>query len=143
MIGAVLPRGIAVRLVVGIVLALAGCFSSYHPPDWTRIPRSSGLAPTARLAGLTSDQLRALCEWKATVLGGFDRQYRCDPAHFFATYTRDACGAVKAPPADRCAATVADDERCIVRVSSNPCFGEDWASLPECTAVMRDCWRKR
>jgi hypothetical protein len=126
------------RLSVLLVTAVCcGCFATYHPPDWTRIPRTSGLEPSTKLVDLTADERETLCVWKVTVFGGFGKRYGCGKSRRVSTYTRDDCRHVKAPPQGKCVATVAEDERCAVRLSSNACV--DWGSVPECTIVRR-CW---
>jgi len=134
-------------LILGLA-ACWGCVSTYHPPDWTQVPKTSSVDGSTMLAELTPEQREALCVWKATVLGGFGKKYECLPKPCKSgecevtirvwTGTRDRCRHEPAAKAE-CKATVADDERCMVRMSANVC-ARDWRSEPECSAVF-SCWR--
>jgi hypothetical protein len=128
--------------VFAVVIVVAGCGATYHRPDWTRVPRSSGLDPKSRLADLTRSQLAALCAWKIEVLGGYGKRYVCNQTKAVTTYTRSQCRQLSAPTSDRCSATVGDDERCVIAISADPCE-KDWGRTVECGRVIRNCWAPR
>jgi hypothetical protein len=131
----------AERIVFAVVV-VAGCGATYHRPDWTRVPRSSGLDPKTRLADLSSSQLQALCAWKIEVLGGYGKRYVCSQTRTVATSTRSYCRQLSAPTSDRCSATVGEDERCVIAISANPCE-KDWGRSSQCGNVIRNCWGSR
>lgn len=139
------------RKLLSCLAVCSACASPYHPPDWTKVPRTSGVEGSTNLADLTTGQREALCIWTSSVLGGFGKRYECSlkpcdgrdeecaVSRRFSTATRGKCR--RLPPVTRrdCKATVADNERCAVLISSDPCV--DWASHPECRAIF-SCWRR-
>lgn len=150
-----LPKSPARARLPAMVLVLgvcSSCASTYQPPDWTQVPQTSGVDRSTSLSDLTADQSEALCVWTARVFGGFGKRYDCPPRscehrsqecwvrQHFSMATREQCRHFTAVSKEKCKATVAENEHCIVRISSNLC-GRDWASDPECRSLF-SCWRR-
>lgn len=128
------PRGLTLAALAGLI---GGCAASYRAPDWEQVGRSSGLPPQKLLIHLSPEERTTLCTWGATALGGLDRHYQCPHGVKISTYSKDACLHTQID-VDDCRATVADQERCVVRIASDPCIAS-WGSLAECRPILNRC----
>ena len=123
-------RAANVFLFAAAVAPLAfGCSSpsSTSPSPSARDTRS-GLDESMQLTAATPAQLRQLCDWMATLFGGYghDITKQCDKSYsatINAPVSQADCAATRTPPS--CAATIAQVEDCEIAISSSdPCMQE-------------------
>jgi hypothetical protein len=97
----------------------------------------SSLDPNKRVADLTSDEQKQLCDEIANVQGGYGRTMTCPDGHIEKTDVDQASCLGGAPTLIRYCPelTVADNLDCAHSQAEDFC---SFASLPECQAV-RDC----
>jgi hypothetical protein len=101
---------------------------------------SSGVAGSKTIGSLTSADTKAICDWTASLYGGYGGEVTCDDgAGFIMTITgpKDLaeCLAKAATVPSTCKSTVAQAEAC-TRALSTCDESDDAAAAAACTAMM-------
>lgn len=92
---------------------------------------TSGVDPSKRVDALSDDEQVTLCDWDAVVRGGYCNSIACPNGSTFSNAANRAeCLDQLAAP---CAATVAELEACVKKVSEDVC--NNWGSA-ECRPVV-------
>jgi hypothetical protein len=85
-----------------------------------------------RIADLTPDEKAQLCDWAASLFGGYGRSVSCtDGTSASSKSSQAACVADAIPPG--CEATVADEEACGRKVHD---FCGSALDMPECAPLL-------
>jgi hypothetical protein len=96
---------------------------------------TSGLTATKELSQLSTTERRDLCEWQASVNGGYARKTTCDGG-FSVESPSDLAECLQQFPST-CDATIAETEACIKKDAADPC-AVAFLNSPECKP-LRDC----
>src|SRR3954465_3949188 len=107
-------RTIGMALVLMLSLLVTSC-SSDSDDGGDSTPGASGVAGNKKLSELNADDIGKLCDWGASLYGGYGMEVTCDDGSTSRTQSsREACTA----DADfaTCHATVSQFEACIPKV---------------------------
>ena len=93
---------------------------------------SSGVASSKPLDQLSTDELGKLCDWGATLFGGYGKTVTCsDGTNSNSPASHDQC--VSSTPYQSCTATVGQLEPCLVKIHASCVSG---LFSTECTPLL-------
>jgi hypothetical protein len=121
-------------VLMGGVLVCAACSDEPSAAGSS----DSGVEPSKLLSALDASDSVLLCDWTASLLGGYGYRATCpDPKlEYYAAPDQATC---LSSMSSSCAATVAEFESCCKEVARDPCNGVTiWQSASGC-AGMRKC----
>lgn len=94
---------------------------SGEPTDAGDSGSASGLDPAKRVVDLSSAERAQICDWNASLVGGYGVTFTCDGGSMSSAPDQAAC--VAGIPAADCEATVAEYENCARRIAADACTG--------------------
>ncbi|MBX3216280.1 MAG: hypothetical protein KF850_29845 [Labilithrix sp.] len=97
---------------------------------------TSGIDPDKTVGGLSTAEKKQLCDWQASVSGGYGKKTTCDDGVSSST-PKDQAACVQRMSLPSCAATIAEVEACIKLDAKDPC-ALAILSAPECEP-LRAC----
>jgi hypothetical protein len=97
------------------------------------------LDPARRLIDLSPAERAALCDWSASMVGGYGRTYACGTSIHQTFPSRDACVESRSKVARSCEATVGDSQACTRAARGDVCVSMTPGLLPECGGRLAGC----
>jgi hypothetical protein len=124
-----------------LLFALAGCaVTQTGGPQAVVDPNGRvALDPSRRLVDLTLLERAALCDWSASMAGGYGRSYACGTSIYQTFPSREACVESRSRIPRRCDATVGESQACTRAALGDLCAKEIPGRLPECGGRLVEC----
>ena len=124
---------IAVLFVVAALAAGCGSGSAGNTGDGgTASGNTSGVTGSKKLPQLTDADRKAICDWTASLYGGYGKSMACGSLTVYAPANQAECLAEAALVPSTCQATVAQSEACVKAIADCDPSNEQTA----CSALM-------
>jgi hypothetical protein len=116
---------------IALLLLLVGCAASRtSSPERAADAKSpvGALNARRRLIDLTPSERAVICDWTASMVGGYGRSYACSDGIHQTFPSQEACVESRSRVPPSCEATVGDSQACTLAAHGDVC-----ASIPERT----------